>query len=393
MSQKKEEIKGYMLFDHNGVLQDSFPASEFDFVFSEFNYCRNGGLIYPLLYELDLNGYKTVYMSGNIEIDQVILKNLHEHKCNVSGVKYPPVYAMAVKDKRKGSEFAGFRSDNPKVIRDRDHGVIVAGTDDDSSNGKKYLRDALDAALTITEEQRNNSIVFDDGPPNVRAAKDEGYQVFRVGGALKEHEMGDGPAVLGGELLDGVQAFYNQSMRAVVEAGEIWITKPPEHEGRDLTAWFPGDVKKVLENLQWTAHPPLREHDIVNAFWYIREIFPKLDGLRPSDDVGRALMHLAIYSEKLPDGVKKDDLKVFLNNLDGGDDLGQKIETALTNNNLIRNTRFGFYKFFHSGPKHIENPYKNNRWARSTTEELLINLDTAYKKENPVAEPDNSLEI
>lgn len=228
----KPEIRGYVLFDHGGVL-DGTPADpsnpikynkKTDLVTVSnaegMSFLPNGIAIFNMLYELDLNGYKILYASANKEHDQLKIKNGIENDAKQKNVKFPPIYAMPVLDK---DQFQTATIEVPEVINDREHGIIVVGIGSDNDlSGKAFLRRALENAGVINAEFIRNSIVFDDGHTVVRHAQREGYQAYRVGDALAENELGDGPAIPGGDLHSGVKAFY-EMVRSHLK---IWVLDP-----------------------------------------------------------------------------------------------------------------------------------------------------------------------
>ncbi len=149
---------------------------------------------------------------------------------------------------------------------------------------------------------------------------------------------------------------------------------------------------ELIEFMNWKIHPKIRIKDVKAFATSEDSVIKKGDYnlLIKHPNINRTLFNLGVYSSMLPEGAKKDALNTFLKKLRGksSEQAEELIQAALTNQTLIKNTGFGFYKFFHH---HIVNHEMKDRWARSTTEVLLIDLYNAVK--NPAElEVDHSQE-
>ncbi len=417
----KQEIKGYLLFDHGGVIEgDHFhTGSGFEENLREYNektdlklsedlYLAHGVEIFRMLYELDLNGYKFVYASGNVESHQVELKHLHEEACKKRGIKYPPVFAMCAKDAKKYP--GAFFDTNPQIIppsENNDSTVVGICGDTDSTGkeffGKTFIRRALERVLDTS--LMANSIVFDDAFPVVRAAQKEGYQVYRVGGPLTENEEGNGPALRGGTLYDGVRAFYENA----IEQSKSWkvdseeesdeSSSPDKSSTPDETPnstpfpfnriLGPKDDKALIEYMQWKAWPPINAKKTKNH-WFRSEVTRytqnlQIENLLKDQEVQRTLFNFAVYRATMRLGESQDNkrkkMDELLQSLNGKslEEADEIIDAALQDEVLIENTGFGFFRFFHSIPLGVHNGQMDDLFARSTTEELLIELSHALK--------------
>lgn len=421
----KPEIKGYLLFDHGGVL-DGTPAdpsnpikynkaSDLVTVANKLSmsFLPNGIAILNMLYELELNGYKILYASSNKEEDQLAIKNTIEKDASKKNVNYPSIYAMPVLDK---TQFNTATLEEPEVIRDREHGIIVVGIGSDNDlSGKAFLRRALENAGIIDSKLIKNSIVFDDGPIVVRQAQREGYQAYRVGETLAENDYGEGPEIPGGDLYTGVKAFYEQAKlqskswidsKEQLEVSEQSGQSENEHRSDNFPfnpVFSSRDTKSLLKYMKWKAWPHLFKRTAA-ASWFRIEVTRytknlQIEALIKDEEINRTLFNLAVYRSVMPKNEKQKNLDTFLKSLSGKslEESDVLIDAALADQKLTKNTGLGFYRFFHSLPHGIHNTQMDNRFARSTTEELLIDLRAAVKgavKNNALLEGrDNSSQI
>lgn len=204
--------KGYLIFDHNGVLETMRESHlcdpQFDLILQENDWgCHQilpGGVEFmPLLNELVNAGYKLVFGSSNKKAEQDELVAQLRAACERQGLQMPPIYATVVLDK---DVYEGFDRHNPSVAHDKD-GTIIVGTSDDSLGGKAHLQEALINGLGMSDPQRQQSIFFDDGEPNALNGLKYYGHAFRVGEKL------DG--VPYGTLLNGLKSFAKQVMADV----------------------------------------------------------------------------------------------------------------------------------------------------------------------------------
>lgn len=179
------------MLDHGGVLDGEItdPGSidyKNDLVLEKFEWggvqvLKNGVRILSNINQLvDKYDYQVVFHSKNCQDDQIRVLRQLQAACQLKGVKFPQVFAMAVYDP---SLYPDKSSSNPVIIRN-EYGTLIVGWGSDDFNGKASVRRALEKLLDIDEEQRPNHIVFDDGEPNVTIPRLESYQAFLIGNEL-----------------------------------------------------------------------------------------------------------------------------------------------------------------------------------------------------------------
>lgn len=143
-------------------------------------------------------------------------------------------------------------------------------------------------------------------------------------------------------------------------------------------------TSELINYMDWKAYPKVNSKNLDS--FKLSDLYTKKVNyiqLSQNPEIEKSIFNLSVYSSMLPkNGTKQKALYTLLEKLsDKSPEEAEKlIQAALKNEALIKNTGFGFYKFFHSGPKHIRNHEMQDRWARSTTEELLIALYDAMKK-------------
>ncbi len=226
---------------------------------------------------------------------------------------------------------------------------------------KQFIKDKVDAGEMVCGDfnlTENNKPEIEDSPYN---------QVYQ------------------GELntLDG---FYDPLTPSLEASGKPkkTVKKAPKNDFNDI---LKTSSAEILDYMKWTASPKIKTSDI-DSFKASKSKVKNLSfsTLSENEDLKRALFNLAFYSSKVKNSKKKTALLALLNNLSKNpEDAENIIVKALKNKVLVKNTKFGFYKFFHSGFKNKE---LNNRWSRSTTEQLLIETQIALK--NASTSEDNS---
>jgi len=200
-------MRYYLIFDHGGVLDGEMimgAPAENDLVLGNvgdgiLNVLKGGVFFVKTLIKLvQAYDYQIVFHSKNREVDQLrILKQLQK-ACRTKGLTFPKVTVMAVYDTH---QFKNFFPSAPRIIRDRAHGITVVGYGYDK-DGKSCVRQALSAALDISEDERGQHIVFDDGISVVNAAREEGYQAYLIGNGENAYSL----TVAIEHVLDAAQA-------------------------------------------------------------------------------------------------------------------------------------------------------------------------------------------
>lgn len=215
---------------------------------------------------------------------------------------------------------------------------------------KQFIKDKVDAGEMVCGDFNltvNNKPNIEDSPYN---------QVYQ------------------GDLntLDGFYDPLTPSLEPSEKPKKI-LKKSPKNDFDDI---LKTSSSEILEYMNWTASPKYKANDI-DSFKKTKSIVKNLNfsTLSENENLKRALFKLAFYSSKVKNAKKKTALIALLKNLSQHPNDAENIITeALKNKALINNTKFGFYKFFHSRYKNKE---MNNRWSRSTTEQLLIETQNA----------------
>lgn len=169
--------------------------------------------------------------------------------------------------------------------------------------------------------------------------------------------------------------------KRIIYAGQLLSSEPTLTKNNFDSILSKRTFAGIRNYMKWNAHPRVNKKDIKTFRQTSATTMNNLDfkSLTDNPKVKRALFNLAFYSSKIKSGDKRLSLDSLIKTLSGKstDDASTLIKTALKNDTLIKNTGLGFYKIFHSRPHKITNKEMGNRWARSTTEELLVQLDDA----------------
>ncbi len=175
----------YLMLDHGGVLDgivtEEKPGNN-DLLLAQiddglYQVLKNGVKIVKQLNFLVIEcGYEIVFHSKNKEKDQLQLLEHLSKSCAEKYLEWPIVTAMAVRDQ---DIFPDIDSKEPIIIKDRTHGILIAGYGQDL-DGKSCVRSALSKLLSINEESHSQHIIFDDGPSVVLAARAEGYRAYMI---------------------------------------------------------------------------------------------------------------------------------------------------------------------------------------------------------------------
>lgn len=120
---------------------------------------------------------KLVILSKSKENEQIAEIEALKEACQKNGIKFPKILAIAVCDR---NSFQDTRSADPMKIKDRSHGVWIAGYGKEERN-KACARNALSKLLDISEGDRKNHIVIEDIPQIQEAAEKEGWKTYLVG--------------------------------------------------------------------------------------------------------------------------------------------------------------------------------------------------------------------
>lgn len=176
----------YLMFDNGGVLDGTWtldkPRFE-DLLISEvedgYRCILKDGVLIVLMLNLLItrSDYQIVFHSKNSEKDQIDLCERLKIASENKGVSFPEIYAMAVRDE---NVYKNIEANNPVIIRDRPHGIIVVGYGEELS-GKSCVRIALSKLLDIKPEDRSSHVVFDDGAEVIKKARKEGYRGYLIG--------------------------------------------------------------------------------------------------------------------------------------------------------------------------------------------------------------------
>ena len=116
--------------------------------------------------------YKLILTSKSKEAGQIDATRTFEKACLDKNIKYPGIYAIAVRD---AEQFPRVVSDKPEIIKDRSHGILIAGYDIEE-DGKACVRKALSALLSISESTRKNHLIVEDFKQIQEAAAREGWR-------------------------------------------------------------------------------------------------------------------------------------------------------------------------------------------------------------------------
>lgn len=182
------QMPKYLMFDHGGVLDGAIvtKAAQEDIVLSNLtdigmvNVLPNGVRIVKIINELvNKYDYKVVYHSSNTISDQL---RIHEQLVRGSREKnlvFPTIVATA----SPNSELKAITPIAPNHAQLGTTGIhFYSYAPVATSIGKNCVRTALAHALGIgaSREERQQHIVFDDGPSNVTEALREGYTAYLI---------------------------------------------------------------------------------------------------------------------------------------------------------------------------------------------------------------------
>jgi hypothetical protein len=132
------------------------------------------------------HGYRFVFHSANSERDQLEEYKKFRELCNDNGLACPPLHAMVVLNE---ANYSRTSSADPAISYVGDVRIGTFGAD--SQNGKRSVRRALEATLSISPESRGQHIVLDDGEPLVNASREEGYRAFLISNPQLGHTLAD----------------------------------------------------------------------------------------------------------------------------------------------------------------------------------------------------------
>lgn len=211
--------KKYIALDHGGVIDGTqkwrdYVLQDDDLLLSEIdtdgyrNVLIDGVKIVAELQKLVGYGYEILCHSKNKEQDQKRCLNQIINAYNKKKLEkpFPPITALVVFDEKK---YSTATPENPAIeIIDLNNGrsTTVIGYGQQESDGKGCLRKALCAGLSISDKEKHNITVFDDGETVVNTALIEGYDGWRV-----TQEKGEG------SLLKGLVKMVAEAVAAEAE--------------------------------------------------------------------------------------------------------------------------------------------------------------------------------
>lgn len=242
----------YLMLDHGGVLDGemSLNPGPNDLILSDLgegvqNILKDGVSIVQNLHTLvNEHGYHIVFHSKNRENDQLrILEQLHR-ACKAKNILFPTVEAMPVCDNdayptilptaatilSRTSE--NIRQQYPEIAQVGAIQVVGYGQ---AADGKLDVRQAIEHLCAMSGNRINKaeSIVFDDGGPVIDAARQEGYQAYRI---ATEAEQGGSLAQATADILKKLNEKNNhsESRESVVPPH---IPQPSESRGSRIEAF------------------------------------------------------------------------------------------------------------------------------------------------------------
>lgn len=235
----------FLFFDHGGVLDGSFiegnPTNK-DLVLTKvegmFQIIKNGVEIVKQLNSLvSLHGYQIIFHSKNKETEQLHMLSLIQKACYRVKLTFPKITAMAVRDT---IEFNGVESENPAIIKNKQHGIWIAGYDKEL-DGKACVRNALSKLLFISETSRKQHFIFDDGPSVVNIANKEGWSTYLIGDQFE--------AVTLDKAVDSIYQLEIQSKQqnsfAVISTDEFILNNKLTKENSAFTRHFHNSSNKI----------------------------------------------------------------------------------------------------------------------------------------------------
>lgn len=174
----------YLFIDQGGVLDGIITdqVMEDDLLLTTidqglFQVLKQGVPLVKQLNDLVTNyNYQIIFHSKNQEAEQLSLLTNLSNACDLKGIIFPKVTAMAVRDPR----YTATAAVTPIVINNRPHGILLACYEQEL-DGKACVRLALSKLLNISEAERANHIVLDDGPSVIATAIKEGWQAYEIG--------------------------------------------------------------------------------------------------------------------------------------------------------------------------------------------------------------------
>ena len=120
-------------------------------------------------------GYKLVFSSKKTEEEQLGLLKQINSACQEQKLKdLPKVTAMVVNDP---ITYKRFSIKSPKVIKSKDHGILIAGHGTKSDNAETL--DSVAKLLKIKDSERENCIVLKTSSPIVRRYKSKGWKCYK----------------------------------------------------------------------------------------------------------------------------------------------------------------------------------------------------------------------
>ena len=120
-------------------------------------------------------GYKLVFSSKMAKEEQLGLLKQINSSCQEQKLKeLPKVTAMVVNYPVVCKRFS---IKKPKIIKSRDHGILIGGYGNDWSTAKTL--DAIAKLLKIKESERENCIVLKASSPIVRRYTSKGWKCYK----------------------------------------------------------------------------------------------------------------------------------------------------------------------------------------------------------------------
>ena len=116
--------------------------------------------------------FRLVIETNNEEEEQLELLNLLKKACRKKSLAFPIIQALAI---HSGKTFRNVQCDDPVLVRDRRHGIWIAGYGRGKED-KSCARKAVSKLLSISESSRSNHYVFDDSSVVIDQAKLEGWK-------------------------------------------------------------------------------------------------------------------------------------------------------------------------------------------------------------------------
>lgn len=184
-SNDSSQAKSYLIIEVEKVLEgvkSNQPLAEDDLVLSQikdkFQVLEKGVKVVKSL-DTMITRYRfeiVLYSRTSEKKIVALLKNLNE-ACKLKGLTgFPSVKALIIGD---FSCFNGVKPEDPVVIKNREHGMLIAGYGDRLEDNVG-ARTALSKLLEIDDLKRKNHFIFESSASAVRSAKKEHWEVYNI---------------------------------------------------------------------------------------------------------------------------------------------------------------------------------------------------------------------